>query len=50
MSIILKVLQKAVACKDYDYLARKLTEMLLEMGWSHEDIARLAERLTAGRR
>ena len=50
MSIILKVLQKAVAGKDYDFLAGKLAEKLLEMGWSQEDIAKLAERLAACRR
>ena len=47
MSIILKVLQKAVARRDYDFLAEKLTEKLLEMGWSQQDIAALAARLAA---
>lgn len=50
MSIILKVLQMAVARKDYDFLAGKLAEKLLELGWSHDDIAKLADRLAACRR
>jgi hypothetical protein len=47
MSIFLKVLEKALANKDYDFLAGKLADKLLEMGWSHDDIAKLADRLTA---
>lgn len=47
MSIVLKVLQKAVSNKDYELIAGKLTEKLTEMGWSQEDIARLADHLTA---
>jgi len=47
MSIFLKVLEKALANKDYDFLAGKLADKLLEMGWSHDDIANLADRLTA---
>jgi hypothetical protein len=50
MSILLKVLEKALANKDYDFLAGKLAEKLLEMGWSHDDIAKLADRLAACRR
>ena len=47
MSIILKVLEKAVASKDYDFLAGRVAEKLLELGWSREDIAALAARLAA---
>lgn len=50
MSIVWKVLEKALVNKDYDFLAGKLTEKLLAMGWSREEIAKLAEKLTSCRR
>lgn len=50
MSITLKILQMAIAKKDFDFLAGKAAEKLLELGWSHDDIAAFAAKLAACRR
>lgn len=45
MSVDLRVLEKAIAAKDFNFLARILAGKAREFGWTDEDIARLAERL-----
>lgn len=42
MAITLKIVEKAVAKKDLDFLAAKLAEKLQEFGWNRDDIAALA--------
>lgn len=46
MAITLKVIEKAVEKKDFDFLAAKLAEKLQEFGWNRDDIAALADRIT----
>jgi hypothetical protein len=50
MSIDMKVLEKAIAAKDFKFLSRKLVEKLRETGWTNEDIVQFAEKLTAASR
>jgi hypothetical protein len=45
MAITLKIVEKAVARKDFDFLAAKLAEKLQELGWSRDDIAALAVKV-----
>jgi 3-hydroxyisobutyrate dehydrogenase-like beta-hydroxyacid dehydrogenase len=45
MAITLKIVEKAVARKDFDFLAAKLADKLQELGWSRDDIAALADRI-----
>ena len=45
MAITLKIIEKAVARKDFDFLAAKLADKLQELGWSRDDIAALAGRI-----
>jgi hypothetical protein len=47
MSIDLKVLEKAIAVRDFKFLSRKLIEKLREAGWTDEDIVQFAEKLAA---
>ncbi len=44
-AINLKVLEIAIKKKDYNFLARKLVEMLNDYDWSHEDIVELAQQI-----
>ncbi len=45
MNISMKVLQKAIDKKNYDFVAKKLMETLRDNGWSQDDITILAERM-----
>ncbi|WP_155890627.1 hypothetical protein [Desulfuromonas sp. TF] len=45
MAITLKIVEKAVARKDFDFLAAKLADKLQKLGWSRDDIAALADRI-----
>jgi hypothetical protein len=47
MSIDMKVLEKAIAVRDFKFLSRKLIEKLREAGWTDEDIVQFAEKLVA---
>ena len=50
MSIDMKVLEKAIAVRDFKFLSRKLVEKLREAGWTEADIVQFAERLAAASR
>lgn len=46
MAITLKIVEKAVARKDFDFLAAKIAEKLQDLGWNRDDIAALAVKIT----
>lgn len=50
MSVAMKVLEKAVAAKDYNLLVQKLVAKLREVGWTDDDIVQAAEKLAAAAR
>lgn len=45
MSVELKVLEKAIAAKDFNLLAKRLVQKARELGWTDDDIIRLGEKL-----
>ena len=47
MSIELKVMEKAIAAKDFDFLSKKIVQKLRELAWTDDDVQRLAEKLAA---
>ena len=47
MSISMKILEKAVGKKDFNFIVKRLVEYLQENGWSYEEIVTLAQRLKA---
>ena len=50
MSIKLRVLEKAIAAKDFNFVIQQLVARLREVGWTDDDIVQAAEKLAAAAR